>query len=114
MQSNVSTDVGALRELEQMHRVIVLYLWLNIRFPQTFTSLEKTLVLKSQCESLIDKALGGLQFKRSKKAKRKIQIEEDDDLDSTIQVDELDDFIISQRPVKPIPKVVESDEPVKY
>ncbi|KAJ3118379.1 RNA helicase [Phlyctochytrium bullatum] len=47
----------SLRDLENMHKVLVLYLWLTYRFPSTFTEREITMLLKAQAEELINESL---------------------------------------------------------
>ncbi|KAI9355226.1 P-loop containing nucleoside triphosphate hydrolase protein [Pilaira anomala] len=52
----VTTD--GLSELENSHKNIMLYMWLSLRYPETFTSTqEHTLETKIRCEVMIDDAL---------------------------------------------------------
>ncbi|KAJ3400918.1 hypothetical protein CcCBS67573_g05700 [Chytriomyces confervae] len=53
-----------LRELESMHKIIVLYLWLSFRFPSIFTSVEAAQHLKTESEIMIARSLEELNGNR--------------------------------------------------
>ncbi|KAJ8663205.1 hypothetical protein O0I10_001382 [Lichtheimia ornata] len=47
-----------LNDLENSHKIIMLYMWLSLRYPHIFTTAqEQGLELKEKCESLIDTSL---------------------------------------------------------
>ncbi|KAI8611464.1 P-loop containing nucleoside triphosphate hydrolase protein [Chytriomyces sp. MP71] len=46
-----------LRHLESVHKVIVLYIWLSFRFPNTFPFIESASQMKQECETLITRSL---------------------------------------------------------
>ncbi|KAJ3220137.1 hypothetical protein HDU81_000192, partial [Chytriomyces hyalinus] len=46
-----------LRELENMHKVILLYLWLSYRFPSAFPGAQTAKALKTECEEMIGRSL---------------------------------------------------------
>ncbi|KAI8923477.1 hypothetical protein BC831DRAFT_470837, partial [Entophlyctis helioformis] len=50
-----------LKDLEIRHRCIILYLWLSMRFPETFTEREQAVAMKEECEGLISKCLANLR-----------------------------------------------------
>ncbi|KAG1446411.1 hypothetical protein G6F56_009579 [Rhizopus delemar] len=61
-----------LKELEESHKQIMLYMWLSIRYPETFiTEPEIAASIKTHCEDLIDKGLKASKispnFKKGKK-----------------------------------------------
>ncbi|KAG2217289.1 hypothetical protein INT45_005391, partial [Circinella minor] len=52
------TTAEGLKILESSHKIIMLYMWLSLRFPDTFiTPQDEALEVKDQCEALIDTAL---------------------------------------------------------
>ncbi|TPX62421.1 hypothetical protein PhCBS80983_g00470 [Powellomyces hirtus] len=59
--------IDQLKDLEAQHRLIILYMWLSQRFPETFTDLDNALYLKRKCEDLIDRGLANLKFERKRK-----------------------------------------------
>ncbi|KAJ3279090.1 ATP-dependent RNA helicase supv3l1, mitochondrial [Borealophlyctis nickersoniae] len=72
LPKQIPETMEALREMESYHRAIILYLWLGMRFPETFTDLETASHLKRQCEDLINRGLMNIKWlKRSKKKKQK-------------------------------------------
>ncbi|KAJ3021812.1 hypothetical protein HKX48_007695 [Thoreauomyces humboldtii] len=60
-------NIDALKNLEAQHGVIILYMWLSQRFPETFTDIDNAHHLKRSCETLIDRGLAELKFERKKK-----------------------------------------------
>ncbi len=60
-------DLALLRDLEITHNIITLYTWLALRFPNTFTNANGALVLKNDCEALINSCLADLAFTRKKR-----------------------------------------------
>ncbi|GME75277.1 unnamed protein product [Ambrosiozyma monospora] len=50
-----------LRQLEQFHKMIGIYLWLSYRFPQNFVDIESTIKLKELVEYRITQMLGNLK-----------------------------------------------------
>ncbi|KAJ3138732.1 RNA helicase [Geranomyces variabilis] len=60
-------SIDELKDLEAQHRLIILYMWLSQRFPETFTDSDSAHHLKRRCEALIDRGLAGLKFERKKK-----------------------------------------------
>ncbi|KAJ3075735.1 RNA helicase [Podochytrium sp. JEL0797] len=74
-----------LKDLESCHKVIILYMWLSIRFPSTFTGVETASHLKRVCEDLINKSLDLLhnekvqqkwdrEMKRAEKQREKLRL----------------------------------------
>ncbi|KAJ3212365.1 ATP-dependent RNA helicase supv3l1, mitochondrial [Dinochytrium kinnereticum] len=57
----------ALRELEGLHKAIVLYLWLSFRFPTTFTQSDIATHLKEETEILINASLIRLHHTKAHK-----------------------------------------------
>eukprot|EP00842_Homolaphlyctis_polyrhiza_P005292 jgi/Hompol1/5764/HPOL_004706-RA len=55
--ANQATTSDTLKELETAHRIVILYLWLSIRFPTTFSEHDEAMALKQQLESVIDESL---------------------------------------------------------
>ncbi|KAF7725196.1 hypothetical protein EC973_000362 [Apophysomyces ossiformis] len=52
------TDEKALRYLESSHKVIILYMWLSLRYPEVFvTNSDDAVQMKTRCEHLIDQTL---------------------------------------------------------
>ncbi|KAJ3096265.1 hypothetical protein HDU97_006070 [Phlyctochytrium planicorne] len=51
---------STLRELEGVHKCIILYLWLSFRFPTVFTDRDIAMHLKRTCEDLINTSLNSL------------------------------------------------------
>ncbi|GMG21777.1 unnamed protein product [Ambrosiozyma monospora] len=60
-----------LRQLEQFHKMIGIYLWLSYRFPQNFVDIESTIKLKELVEYRITQMLGNL--KKSDNAGNKLR-----------------------------------------
>lgn len=60
------TEPHQLRALEELHKSLLLYLWLSWRFPATFTPRETAQELKLLCETLIDTALRNIKMTRRK------------------------------------------------
>ena len=60
-------DLALLRDLEITHNILTLYSWLSLRFPNTFTNLTGAVVLKTDCEALINTCLSDLAFTRQKR-----------------------------------------------
>jgi hypothetical protein len=60
-------DLALLRDLEITHNILTLYSWLSLRFPNTFTNLTGAVVLKTDCEALINTCLADLAFTRQKR-----------------------------------------------
>jgi hypothetical protein len=67
-------DLALLRDLEITHNILSLYSWLALRFPNTFTNLTGAVVLKNDCEALINSCLADLAF--SQKKRRRIFYED--------------------------------------
>ncbi|KAG0192174.1 hypothetical protein DFQ28_009934 [Apophysomyces sp. BC1034] len=70
--SEVVTDEKALKHLESSHKVVILYMWLSLRYPEVFvTKSPDALELKRRCENLIDQALRQLGIQRNSKLSSK-------------------------------------------
>ncbi|KAI9011269.1 P-loop containing nucleoside triphosphate hydrolase protein [Gaertneriomyces semiglobifer] len=67
----VPTTIEGLQELECTHRIIILYMWLSQRFPETFTEIDAASFMKRRCEYLINQGLANLKFERKRKVKGK-------------------------------------------
>lgn len=50
-------DSGTLVNLERDHRIVILYLWLSIRFPETFHDLDRARSMKIDLEDRINENL---------------------------------------------------------
>lgn len=59
-------------QLESIHAVIILYLWLSYRFPMNFRDREGAMELKTLCEVKIDTALSKTRHARLAKWKRQV------------------------------------------
>lgn len=55
-----------LRNLESIHRVILLYLWLALRFTASFNDIESAMKLKDECESIIQESLSIIRYNKKK------------------------------------------------
>jgi ATP-dependent RNA helicase SUPV3L1/SUV3 len=62
----IPEDMQALSYIESKHRVIMLYLWLSYRFPETFLNTEEALEMKSKCETIIHNSLQSMRFSRKR------------------------------------------------
>ncbi|KAJ3309449.1 hypothetical protein HDV04_006027 [Boothiomyces sp. JEL0838] len=60
-------NTGNLSTLETLHKIIILYLWLGQRFPETFVDLEEALVLKVKIEERINEKLQSMSFRKRKR-----------------------------------------------
>ncbi|KAJ3275771.1 hypothetical protein HDV01_007238 [Terramyces sp. JEL0728] len=58
---------GNLSTLETLHKIIILYLWLGQRFPETFVDLDESLVLKVKIEEKINEKLQSMSFRKRKR-----------------------------------------------
>ncbi|KAK9450881.1 P-loop containing nucleoside triphosphate hydrolase protein [Limtongia smithiae] len=70
---------STLKNLEQLHSVVALYLWLSYRFPVVLFDREGALELNHHIQMLIDRCLNTIQFRRQ--VSRVI----DDDLDQGLE-----------------------------
>ena len=66
------TSNAELFDYELKHNAIVLYLWLNVRFPSTFSKRERALELKKDVEAIIDLSLRQMSYRT------KFEVEEED------------------------------------
>ncbi|CAG8436566.1 7159_t:CDS:10 [Funneliformis mosseae] len=66
LDAKVPRDIQSLSYIESKHRVIMLYLWLSYRFPETFLNIEEALEMKTRCEALIHESLQSLKFSRNR------------------------------------------------
>ncbi|KAJ3092257.1 hypothetical protein HK102_009227 [Quaeritorhiza haematococci] len=69
LPSKAPSSIEELRKLECQHRVIMLYLWLSYRFPETFTDTDTASHFKNVCEDLINQGLLSLNIRRSTKTR---------------------------------------------
>ncbi|KAJ3322095.1 hypothetical protein HDV06_003546 [Boothiomyces sp. JEL0866] len=60
-------NTGNLGTLETLHKIIILYLWLGQRFPETFVDLDESLVLKVKIENRINEKLQSMSSRRRKR-----------------------------------------------
>ncbi|KAJ3228095.1 RNA helicase [Clydaea vesicula] len=67
LPAEVPNSIEELNGLEQRHSVVMLYLWLSYRFPETFSDVSTALVLKQECERQIQYGLTELNAERQKK-----------------------------------------------
>jgi ATP-dependent RNA helicase SUPV3L1/SUV3 len=67
-------DLNSLKRLESQHRILVLYLWLGIRYPETYVDCDKILVEKKKIEDGINEVLLSLKYV-SKRKKRDLEFE---------------------------------------
>ncbi|KAG1143552.1 hypothetical protein G6F37_003418 [Rhizopus arrhizus] len=69
LPTNPPTSSSGLKALEESHKQIMLYMWLSIRYPDTFiTTQDDATSTKAQCEHLIDE---GLKLSRASQSIRK-------------------------------------------
>ncbi|CAI2183490.1 16117_t:CDS:10, partial [Funneliformis geosporum] len=66
LDAKVPRDIQTLSYIESKHRIIMLYLWLSYRFPETFLNIEEALEMKTRCEALIHESLQSLKFSRNR------------------------------------------------
>ncbi|KAJ2998029.1 ATP-dependent RNA helicase supv3l1, mitochondrial [Globomyces sp. JEL0801] len=59
----------SLQALEVDHRIIILYLWLSIRFPEAFPDIEYAKILKKEKENAINSALMSIGFRKKRPKK---------------------------------------------
>ncbi|PIA13923.1 P-loop containing nucleoside triphosphate hydrolase protein [Coemansia reversa NRRL 1564] len=57
LPSSVPNNREGIRDLENWHRAITLYLWLSYHFSESFRQSEDAYVLKDKCEAMIQKGL---------------------------------------------------------
>jgi ATP-dependent RNA helicase SUPV3L1/SUV3 len=60
-------DLNSLKRLESQHRILVLYLWLGIRYPETYVDCEKVSVEKKKIEDGINELLLSLKYVSKRK-----------------------------------------------
>ncbi|KAF1805349.1 P-loop containing nucleoside triphosphate hydrolase protein [Mucor lusitanicus] len=65
---NTLAPESALENLESSHRNIMLYMWLSLRYPETFTTTtEHSNAVKTRCEVMIDDVLKSTSYAKAKK-----------------------------------------------
>ncbi|KAI9106182.1 P-loop containing nucleoside triphosphate hydrolase protein [Phlyctochytrium arcticum] len=95
LPESAPTDLESLRDLEAQHRIIILYMWLAQRFPDTFVEPEATLhFLKRRCEELINLGLASLKFQRKSRKKKK-NVQTTPPVDLSTDSDMIDDAELS-------------------
>jgi ATP-dependent RNA helicase SUPV3L1/SUV3 len=90
-----SGDRSYLYKLEQLHKMIVCYLWLSYRFPNVFTTRSLANYTKKLVEDQIEKTLNDFSFieqarlrmKASRGQARKAMVTEPEDVDEVDEVD---------------------------
>ena len=63
----LTSDKGYLNKLEDLHKSLILYLWLSYRFAGVFTSQRMTFHVKSLVEQKIDKVLSQVTYDKGKR-----------------------------------------------
>ena len=80
----VPREVDELKELENIHKSIILYQWLAMRFPKTFVDAIEAENLKTKCEKMINTSLSQLELSRRRKNSHRrwelLSTEDDEDL----------------------------------